>query len=659
MGTYTQSNRPMLVESTFGGDALLLEHFSGEEGMSMPFEYVLECLSENPTLDGKKAVRSPIGVSIEMPSGGKRYLHGVVRRFMQLGRDATFTRYRVEVVPSFWFATQRVNNRVFQKLSVLEIAEKVLKELKVDYKLEIVGQYRKREMVLQYRESDFAFLARLLEEEGAFYFFRHFKDQHLVVVGDSPSAVKPGLVKKLPVARAVSETVAAKEMVLDLRAEHQACPGKYSVAEYNELEPSNRLVSTSSGAQNGLELFDSYARFSTKDEGDRLARLRMEYAQAMQDRVTGTSNCSALSAGYRLDLEEHQAKSLNGPYTIIRVAHSASQPVREGDSGTFQYSNSFAAIPHAVPFRAPVATAKPRASIQPAVVVGPQGEEIYTDKYGRVKVQFFWDREGKRDENSSIWVRVSQPTAGKGWGFINIPRIGQEVLVDFIEGDPDRPIVVGRVYNGEQMPPFKLPDEKTQSGLKTRSSPQGDAENYNELSFDDKKGEELIYLRAEKDFTTAVEHDEQHWVGNDLTTEIQSNETRSIKEGDQMLTVEKGKQTESIQGNRSVTIKQGNDELTLSMGGRSVAIKQGNDELTVSMGNMTMKAALGKVSTEAMQAIELKVGQSSVTVDQQGVTIKGVMVSIEGQMQTQVKGLMTEISADAMLKARGAVTMIN
>jgi len=659
MSTYTQTNRPIQVESTFGANALLVEHFSGEEALSTPFEYVLDCLSENPGLDGKKAVRSPIGIAIELPSGGKRYIHGLISRFAHLGRDATFTRYRLEVVPTFWFATQHTNNRIFQKLSIPEIAEKVLKELKVDYKLEIVGQYKKRDMVVQYRESDFAFLSRLLEEEGVFYFFRHFKDQHLVVMADSPSAVKPGAVKKLPMALSMDAAASTREMVLDLRSEHQACPGKYSVADYNELEPSNRLLSTNAGAQSGLEQFDSYARFATKDEGDRIARLRMEYAQALQDRIAASSNCSALSAGYRLDIEEHPVKSINTSYTLVRVAHSASQPVREGDDVAFQYSNSVVAIPHSVHYRPPITTPKPRASTQPAVVVGPQGEEIHTDKYGRVKVQFFWDREGKRDENSSIWVRVSQPTAGKGWGYISIPRVGQEVLVDFLEGDPDRPIVVGRVYNAEQMPPFKLPDDKTQTGFKSRSSPQGDSENCNELSFEDKKGEERVYLRAEKDYWTSVEHDEERWVGNDLKAEIQRHETRTLMEGDQTLKIEKGKQTETVHGDRTITIEQGNEKLTVSKGDRKVAIEMGNDETTVSMGNMTMKVPLGKVSTEAMQSIEMKVGQNSVKIDQAGVTIKGLTVMIDGQVQTQVKGMMTEVSASAILTARGALTKIN
>ena len=652
MGTYTQANRLMQVESVFGGDALLLEQLAGEEGLSVPFEYVLDCVSEQLALDGKKAIRSPLGVSLALPGGGKRYIHGIVRRFAQTSRDLDVATYRLEVVPSLWFATQRVNNRIFQKLTVPEIAEKLLKELKVDHKLEVVGQFPKREMVVQYRESDFAFLSRLLEEEGIFYFFRHFRDQHVLVIANSPSAIRPGLVKTLPVAAATNHASATKEMVLDLRGEHQACSGKYSVGEYNFEEPSNRLLSSNSGVQgSGLELFDSYARFSTKEEGDRIARLRMEYAQAMQDRFTGSSNCFGLSAGYRLDIEEHLTKAFNGPYTLVRVQHSASQAVRQGDEGGFSYSNSFVAIPHGVPYRTPLVTPRPRASIQPAVVVGPQGDEIHTDKYGRVKVQFFWDREGKRDENSSVWVRVSQPTAGKGWGYMSIPRIGQEVLVDFVEGDPDRPVVVGRLYNGEQMPPFKLPDEKTQTGFRTRSTQKGDAENYNELSFEDKKGEERVYLRAERDFWTSVEHDADHWVGNDRKTEVQNNDDLTIKDGNETVTLEKG--------NRTVKLAKGNDELTLSTGNRTTKIDQGNDELKISMGNLTVKLPLGKVSMDAMQAIELKVGQSSIKVDQTGVTIKGMMIQIEGQVQTEVKGLMTQVTADAMLTAKGAITMIN
>jgi type VI secretion system secreted protein VgrG len=241
-----------------------------------------------------------------------------------------------------------------------------------------------------------------------------------------------------------------------------------------------------------------------------------------------------------------------------------------------------------------------------------------------VKVQFHWDRQGKKDENSSCWIRVAENWAGKNWGIVFNPRIGQEVIVDFLEGDPDRPIITGRVYNAEQMPPYDLPANQTQSGVLTRSSKNGTPENCNEIFFEDKKGEELIYIRAEKDMTQATENDQCDWVGHDRITTIGNHEKHYVEQGN-----------------------------------RDVQIEMGNDSLTIKMGNETRKLNLGKSETEAMQSIELKVGQSSVKVDQMGVTIKGMMINVEGTIQTQVKGLLTQLSADAMMQIRGGITMID
>jgi type VI secretion system secreted protein VgrG len=267
------------------------------------------------------------------------------------------------------------------------------------------------------------------------------------------------------------------------------------------------------------------------------------------------------------------------------------------------------------------------------VVVGPSGEEIYSDKYGRIKVQFFWDRDGKDDENSSCWIRVAQEWAGTNWGAVFIPRIGQEVMVEFLEGDPDRPIITGRVYNAQQMPPYTLPDNQTQTAVKTRSSKGGGSSNYNELFFEDKMGSELIRVHAEKDLLTEVEHDETRTVGNDRTTTISNNETKTVDKG-----------------NETIELNQGNQSTTLDMGNQSIELK---------MGNQSTKADLGQISMEAMQSITLTVGESSIKIDQMGVTIQGMMISIQGQIQVQVQGLMIQISADAMLQEQGAITMIN
>jgi type VI secretion system secreted protein VgrG len=270
---------------------------------------------------------------------------------------------------------------------------------------------------------------------------------------------------------------------------------------------------------------------------------------------------------------------------------------------------------------------------QTAIVVGPKGEEIFTDKFGRVKVQFHWDRIGKKDDNSSCWVRVAQPWAGKNWGAIFIPRIGQEVVVDFLEGDPDQPIIIGSVYNALQMPPYDLPANKTQSGLKTRSTKNSGSANFNELRFEDKRESEDIYFHAEKDFHRVVEHDDDLQVGNDQTIVIQNNRTENVKKGDETITIEKG--------NRETTIK------------------VGNETLTISTGNQTTKISLGKSETEAMQSIELKVGPSSIKLDPTGVTIKGMKIMIEGQVQVDVKGVITNINGSAMVNIKGGITMIN
>jgi type VI secretion system secreted protein VgrG len=308
------------------------------------------------------------------------------------------------------------------------------------------------------------------------------------------------------------------------------------------------------------------------------------------------------------------------------------------------------------------------------VVVGQQGDEIFTDKYGRVKVQFPWDREGKKDANSSCWVRVGSVWAGKQWGGIHIPRVGQEVLVAFQEGDPDQPIIMGGVYNAEQMPPYALPDNKTQSGIKTRSTLKGGTDNFNELRFEDKKDSEEIYFHAEKDFNRVVENNDTLKVGSDKakdgsqTIEVWKDRTETVKTGNELVTISKGNRTVNVDkgndehhvktGNRTVDVDQGNDSHNIKQGNRAVVISMGNDSLAIKMGNQTTKLDMGASNTEAMQSITLKVGQNSITIDQMGVTIKGMMVTVEGQVQTQVKGLMTQVQGSAMTQISGGITMI-
>jgi type VI secretion system secreted protein VgrG len=433
--------------------------------------------------------------------------------------------------------------------------------------------------------------------------------------------------------------------------------------------------------------------------------------------VRGEGNTRQLATGCQFTLSNHF--DANGSYLLTRVEHrsdlgAAYLQSEPGVETGFSYSARFECIPLALPFRPLLKTPRPRIEgPQTAVVVGPQGQEIFTDKYSRVKVQFPWDRLGKNDANSSCWVRVATTWAGKQWGFLQIPRIGQEVVVSFEEGDPDRPIITGSVYNAEQMPPVTLPDNMTQSGTISRSTIGGTATNFNQIWFEDKKDSELITVHAEKDMKRVVENNDALTVGSsdsktcpdgsqtisiykDRTTTIETgNESLTVKKGDRSatvsegndsLTVTKGTRTVSVEGddsytvktgnrsvavntgndthevktgNREVTVNTGNDTHEIKTGNREVTVDLGNDTLTIKVGNQTTTLNVGSSTTSAMQGITLKCGANSIKISPSGIAIEGMTVSVKGQIQTQIQGLMCQVSGDAMLQMKGGITMIN
>jgi type VI secretion system secreted protein VgrG len=352
--------------------------------------------------------------------------------------------------------------------------------------------------------------------------------------------------------------------------------------------------------------------------------------------VNGTSRCRAFRAGVNFKLKKHYRTDTNKDYFLTSVIHDAQDSTyRQDRNKAHYYNNSFKAIPKTVPYRPSRDTRRPTVhGTQPALVVGKAGEEIWVDKYGRVKVQFYWDRLGKKNEDSSCWCRVSQIWAGKNWGWMTIPRIGQEVLVDFLEGDPDRPIIVGRVYNAEQMPPYTLPANQTQSGIKSRSSKGGGAEDYNEIRFEDLKDSEKITVHAQKDMDTTVEHDDTQHVQNDRTINVD------------------GKHTETIVKDTTITITQGNHSTTLNKGNQSTQLDMGNQSTTLKLGNQSTNVNLGKIDMTAMQSITLTVGESSIKIDQVGVTIQGMIIKVAGT-------LMTEVDGELMLTLKGGFTFIN
>jgi type VI secretion system secreted protein VgrG len=548
MPAYTQTNLLLKVTTPLGKDRLLLVALQGHEAISELFHFRLDLLAERSApVPFDRVLGQSATVELALPGGRKRFFNGIIQRLTQGRRDEHFVHFRAELVPQFWLWTRRVQCRIFQHVGVPDILKQVLTGLNV--KFEFQGSYHPRDYCVQYRESDFAFASRLMEEEGIYYFFKHADGSHQLIVTDA-AARHPDLE---PSASVIFEEVIGglrpEDRVTDWEKSQELRSGQYTLWDHcfempgKNLEARQRTLESVAvgtvthklklGATEPLEIYDypgGYAqRFDGVDKGgapkpaelekihtdnQRTARIRMEQEALPGLEVRGQGSCRHFTAGFQFRLTRHF--DADGPYLLTRVEHSARQPgaYRSGGDAAFSYENRFTCIPAALPYRPPLATPRPTVSgTQTATVVGPPGEEIFCDKYGRVKVQFHWDRHGKKDAGSSCWVRVAQAWAGGGFGAICIPRVGQEVVVDFLEGDPDQPLVLGSVYNAAQMPPFTLPDHRMFSGIKTNSVRGHPAKNFSGLAFNDKTGGEHTALYAEKDLMINAENNHKHHVG--------------------------------------------------------------------------------------------------------------------------------------------------
>jgi len=695
MASYQQAGRPLSVTTPLGADAFLLVGVRGKEGLSTLFRFEFDCLAENSTeVAFEKLLGQKATATIRLTEGESRYVSGIVSRVSQESRDQTFTTYRLEVVPQFWLLNRRRQCRVFQYLPVPDILKKVLAGLDVSY--EIQGTFEPREYCVQYRETDFEFASRLMEDEGIYYFFKHTSSGHTLVLANTPQShpeTEPSEViyEEITGGNRPEERILSWEKVQELRSgkatlwDHSfELPGKNLEAEKNIVETVQAGTVSHKfkvGGNDKLEIYDYPGGYANRFDGinrgggespaelqkifqdnARTVGIRMQEEAAHGLAIRGDSSCPRLTGGYRFKLERHF--NADGVYVLTGVEHRATLRGDYRSSGAevnLEYANTFSCVPLALPFRPPRVTPIPHVhGAQTALVVGPAGEEIYTDKYGRIKVQFPWDRQGTNDGDSSCWVRVATPWAGKQWGMIHLPRVGQEVLVDFVDGDVDHPIVVGSVYNAEQMPPYKLPDNKTQSGVKSRSSLAGTPANFNEIRFEDKMGSEQVVIHAEKDQEIGVEHDETHWVGHDRTKNIDNDETTTVKHdrtetvgNNETITIN-GQRTEAVSKDETISIGGGRtetvakDESISIAGGRTTAVTK-DDSLSVS----------GEIDTTAVKSITLTCGSSSIKLDPKGITISGVKIEIDGDMAVNVSGLMVKVDADGVLALTGGLTKIN
>ncbi|MDI6791921.1 MAG: type VI secretion system tip protein TssI/VgrG [bacterium] len=630
---------------------------SGSEDMSELFRFDLELASEDAEIDFETIVGKPALLTIHGEEG-ERYVSGIVSRFEQNAVGTRFTQYSAELVPVIWLLSYRYKCRIFQEKTVEEIITQVLQEAGIPadrFRFSLQGQYQPREYCVQYQESELSFISRLMEEEGIFYFFEHTDSGHVLVMADSSSVHVPIESPDTVIFHEPRGGVSSEEHISEWSYSEEVRPGAVMLRDFNFQQPTMDLQKTAdAGRDTALEIYHYPGEYQTAEAGQNLADVQLEEFQAARQIGAGSSVCRRFLPGFRFTLDQHPRSSFNQEYLLTSVSHTGSQPqVLEeeavGGTGTV-YENQFGVIPYSTPYRPPRTTPKPTVQgTQTAIVVGPGGEEIYTDEHGRVKVQFHWDREGQNDENSSCWIRVSQLWAGANWGAMWIPRIGHEVIVDFLEGDPDRPIITGRVYHGDNRPPYPLPDEKTKSTIKSDSSLGGGGSN--ELRFEDKKGSEEVYIHAQKDKTVKVENNrstsvgasDSLSVGGDRSKTVDKNETNTIK-GDRTEDVT-GKETITIKGGREETVSQG-EKITITSG-RTEEVT-GEEKITIT-GKRTEKVTSGEDITITGGRTEKVTGGEQITI-----TSGGQKVNIIGDTTHTITGnLGISSSADITLKADG------
>jgi type VI secretion system secreted protein VgrG len=590
----------------------------------------------------------------------EREFHGLVREYIPLGKDARgYEACTLKIVPKLWGLTLANDCRVFQEKTAQEIIEALLTDGQVTgTEFRITGENPQLPYRTQYNENSLRFATRIMEEAGWFYFF----EGETLVVTDANASL--GDLGTLP---------AAGALVNSIRSMLGIAGGKEATRDYDPVSPTTDVKGEQATVlkATGALSPDSFVWPAGTDDpaaAAARARLRMEAAEANASVLAGDGSWIVLAPGHTFEVIGEDRFLPPGKYGVRAVVHEAVDETWLTGSGPPSYANSFEIFPDATPWRQRLGTRRPRMDgVHAAIVLGAQGEgNIFTDDLGRVKVQFFWDHRAEAAPDQAIWARVVQPWAGKGWGGQFIPRVGTEVAVAFMDGDPDRPVVLGGLYNGVDTPIYSKA-EKTKSGFRSRSVDDGATADFNEFTFDDKAGNELVYLHAQKDFKIQVENDLTLKVDNCRIVEVKVDETVLIK-GKQDVTV-KGNQTLLVeQGNRTLTVKTGNFEENVDTGNYKMVVKTGNlDEsvdmgnykVGVKMGNYALKTDLGAVTIEAMQSITLKVGGNSIEISQSGITIKGLMLTLKGDAMATLGSPMTTVKGDGMLTLKGGITMIN
>ena len=643
-----------------------------------------------------------VTVFLALDNEQPRCFDGMISRFGRLGEGKGGTTYQGKMVPWLWFLTKRTNCRIFQDKKIPDIIEQVFKELGFNgyYRFELTNSYEPRDYCVQYGETDYTFVSRLMEQYGMYYFFEHKmggeKGKHTLVITDNPSFRLPCPGHERVKWKGEADDSQYEPGIVEILKEQEFHPGKFCHIDFNFTTPKNNLSSKeqghfSVGKDKEYEVYEYPGEYVQRTEGESLAKIRMQEKEAMHTIIRGKGTCKGFMAGAHFELVGYDHADLSGAYRLLLVKHKASTGDSDGVSwgaGMEEgYRNFFICTPLTVPFRPARKTPKPAIQgPQTAIVVGKSGEEIQVDKYGRVKVQFHWDREGKSDDYSSCWVRVMQQAAGKQWGTMFLPRIGQEVVVEFLNGDPDQPLITGSVYNAENMPPYPLPANQTRTTIKSNSSKGGGGSN--ELRFEDKSGSEEIYLHGQKDWTIVIGNDQTQTIANDKTLSVGKNRTKTVGV-DESETIGANKtitvganHSENIGSNETITVGMAAAETiglgkALSIGGAyQVSVGAAMNETiggakaeeigglkSVNVGALSSeKVAANKsvdaggsiketakkdisikagqnITLDAGKQIVLKTGKASITMKDNGdITIKGKKITVKGTGNIVIKG---------------------
>lgn len=649
-----ETGRQTSLSIDLGGEhQVLLERIEAVEALSTPFLIKLEIISELGEIDLLPHLGKPAAVSISQDQELQRYFHGLATEAEFTSETPSGFHYRLVLRPWTYFLSHNRDFAIYQDQDVVEIIKKVLDEAgisDVDY-TRLSKSRAKRTYCVQYNESDFAFISRLMEEEGIYYYFAHSEDRHVLMLCDAPSSHSEGRPATLIYnphntrvfnVDSAARTERSREYYIQSWIERVSTGGeaKVTVRDFNFEKPERPLEAISEANQahprDAVEVYTYPFRYVEESEGKKLGSVLLDAFRTERRLYRGQSQSAGLSCGTKVEIENHHN---SGSYLIQQTFHSVqAERYRTGESGGEEpYNVVFEAVPADTQWRAPRTTPRPVVhGLETAIITGPEGEEIYTDEYGRVKVRFHWDRSGSPGEKSTCWMRVSQTG---GLGNIIMPRVGHEVLVDFLGGDPDRPLVVGRVFNRTHMPVYPLPDNKTIALWRTKTygqsgscSPGKDLDTgeprANELRFEDKGGSEEVFVHAERDMKTRVRRNESHHVGCDQEILVRHDRNEHVEDNEQV----------KVDKNRKVKI--------------------GIDD-SLDVGNALKIKAGTTIDIEAGTKITLKVGGSTITIDPISIKLESMIIDAKADTLANIKSMMTTVEGSATLTLKGGVVFIN